>query len=65
MKETTIMNSTATAAPAAICSTMRSAVGIRRVTLKGSGKKGSVVLSYDSAEELEMIYAALETLEGK
>ena len=44
---------------------LRSAVGIRRVTLKGSGKKGSVVLSYDSAEELEMIYAALETLEGK
>ena len=44
---------------------LRSAVGIRSVSLNGTAKKGTVTLRYDSPEELELIYAALETLEGR
>ena len=43
---------------------LQSAVGIR-TSLTGSLKRGRVVLTYPNAEELELIYAALETLEGK
>ncbi len=42
----------------------QSAVGVR-TTLKGTPKKGRVVLTYTSEDELELIYAALESLEGK
>ena len=44
---------------------LRSAVGVRTVTLQGTGKKGRITLHYQTPEELELIYAALEVLEGK
>lgn len=44
---------------------LRTAVGIQRVTIQGGDKRGKVILSYRSAEELDLIYAALETLEGR
>ena len=44
---------------------LRSAVGIKSVVFRGNGKKGTITLGYDSPEELELIYAALETLEGR
>ena len=44
---------------------LRSAVGVQRVTIQGGDKRGKVILSYRSAEELDLIYAALETLEGR
>ena len=44
---------------------LRNAVGVQRVSIQGGEKRGRVILSYASAEELELIYAALETLEGK
>ena len=44
---------------------LRSAVGVRSVAIKGSAKRGKVSLSYTDEEERELIYAALETLEGK
>ncbi len=44
---------------------LRSAVGVQQVTIQGGEKRGRVILGYRSAEELELIYAALETLEGK
>ena len=44
---------------------LRTAVGVQRVTIQGGDKRGKVILSYRSAEELDLIYAALETLEGR
>ena len=44
---------------------LRSAVGVKNVVFQGNGKKGKITLSYSSPEELDLIYAALETLEGK
>ena len=44
---------------------LRTAVGVQRVTMQGGDKRGKVILSYRSAEELDLIYAALETLEGR
>ncbi|MBQ6232080.1 MAG: ParB/RepB/Spo0J family partition protein [Clostridia bacterium] len=44
---------------------LRSAVGVRRVAIQGGDKRGKVILSYRNAEELDLIYAALEKLEGR
>ena len=44
---------------------LRSAVGVKNVVFQGNGKKGRITLSYSSPEELDLIYAALETLEGR
>ena len=44
---------------------LRNAVGVQRVTIQGGDKRGRVILSYRNAEELDLIYAALETLEGR
>ena len=44
---------------------LRSAVGVKNVIFQGNGKKGRITLSYSSPEELDLIYAALETLEGR
>ena len=44
---------------------LRSAVGVRRVTIQGGDKRGKVILSYRNAEELDLIYAALEKLEKR
>ena len=44
---------------------LRTAVGVQRVTIQGGDKRGRVILSYRNAEELDLIYAALETLEGR
>ncbi len=44
---------------------LRSVIGVKNVTIQGGEKRGKVVLNYRSAEELELIYAALETLERK
>ena len=44
---------------------LRSAVGVKNVIFQGNGKKGKITLSYSSPEELDLIYAALETLEGR
>ena len=44
---------------------LRNVVGIQRVTIQGGDKRGKVILSYRNAEELDLIYAALETLEGR
>ncbi len=44
---------------------LRSAVGVKNVVFQGNGKKGKITLSYSSPEELDLIYAALETLEGR
>ena len=44
---------------------LRSAVGVKNVVVQGNGKKGRLTLSYSSPEELDLIYAALETLEGR
>ena len=41
---------------------LQAALGIKAV-LKGNLKKGKIVLQYNNAEELEMIYAAMERLE--
>ncbi len=43
---------------------LQSAVGVR-TAMTGNGKKGRIVLSYTNEDELELIYSALETLEGK
>ncbi len=43
---------------------LQSAVGVR-TAMTGNGKKGRIVLSYSNEDELELIYSALETLEGK
>ena len=44
---------------------LRNAVGVQRVTIQGGDKRGKVILSYRNAEELELIYEALETLEKR
>ena len=44
---------------------LRSVIGVKNVTIQGGEKRGKVVLNYRSAEELELIYAALETLERR
>ena len=44
---------------------LRSAVGVRRVAIQGGDKRGKVILSYRNAEELDLIYAALEKLEKR
>ena len=44
---------------------LRSAVGVKNVVFQGNGKKGRITLAYSSPEELDLIYAALETLEGR
>ena len=44
---------------------LRSAVGVKNVLFQGNGKKGKITLAYNSPEELDLIYAALETLEGR
>ena len=44
---------------------LRNAVGVQRVTIQGGDKRGKVILSYRNAEELDLIYAALETLEKR
>ena len=41
---------------------LQAALGVKAM-LKGSLKKGKIVLQYNNAEELEMIYAAMERLE--
>ncbi len=43
---------------------LQSAVGVR-TAMTGNGKKGRIILSYTNEDELELIYSALETLEGK
>lgn len=42
----------------------QAAVGVR-AALVGNEKKGRIVLSYRTPEELDLIYAALETIEGR
>ena len=44
---------------------LRSAVGVRNVSFQGSEKKGRIILNYNTREELDLIYAALEVLEGR
>ena len=44
---------------------LRSAVGVQRVAIQGGDKRGKVILSYRNAEELDLIYAALEKLEKR
>ena len=44
---------------------LRSAVGVKNVLFQGNGKRGKITLAYNSPEELDLIYAALETLEGR
>ena len=41
---------------------LQAALGVK-ATLRGSLKRGKIVLQYTSMEELEMIYAAMERLE--
>lgn len=43
---------------------MREAFGLRTV-LKGSRKRGKIILQYESEDELEQMYQCLERLEGK
>ena len=45
-----------------MCERLQNALGVRTV-LHGNLKKGKIVLQYNSAEELEMIYEAMERLE--
>ena len=44
---------------------LRTALGVRNVTIQGGDKRGKVILSYSNVEELDLIYAALEKLEGR
>ena len=44
---------------------LRSAVGVKSVVFQGSEKKGKIILNYSSRDELDLIYAALEVLEGR
>ena len=44
---------------------LRTAVGVKTVTIQGGDKRGKVILSYRNAEELDLIYEALETLEKR
>ena len=44
---------------------LRTALGVRNVTIQGGDKRGKVILNYSNAEELDLIYAALEKLEGR
>ncbi len=44
---------------------LRTVLGVRNVVIQGGDKRGKVVLNYRNAEELELIYAALETLERR
>ena len=43
---------------------LRHAIGMRNIDVRGNDKRGRIILSYRSFEELELIYAALETLES-
>ena len=43
---------------------LREAIGVRAL-LKGSRKKGKVILQYNNEDELEFIYQAMEKLEGR
>jgi len=45
-----------------MCERLQNVLGVR-TTLRGNLKKGRIVLQYTSAEELEMIYEAMEKLE--
>ena len=42
---------------------LQGALGVR-TTLKGSLRRGRVILQYETTEELEAIYAAMERLEN-
>lgn len=43
----------------------RASVGVQKVAVQGNDKRGRVILSYRNREELDLIYAALETLENR
>ena len=43
---------------------LRATVGVQRVAIQGNDQRGRVILSYRNPEELDLIYAALETLEN-
>jgi ParB family transcriptional regulator, chromosome partitioning protein len=43
---------------------LQNVLGVR-TSLRGSLKKGRIILQYDSAEELEAIYEAMERLENE
>ena len=44
---------------------LRTVIGVKNVAIQGGDKHGKVVLNYRNAEELDLIYAALEKLEGR
>ena len=51
--------------PVGYTRSVRAKYGVKNIIFQGNGKKGKITLSYSSPEELDLIYAALETLEGR